>query len=111
MSPPRILLTILFLFISITFLKNVFDYQGKLTFYQEYKKEYDDQKKKNLTLKTEILKKTDQYEIEKTIRNKLNLSKEGEIDIILPKPSPTPIIITPTPVPNWEQWINTFFSR
>lgn len=110
MSLPRVLLSLLFIFIVFTLVKNIIDYQDKIKFYNQYQQEYEAQKKKNLSLQTEILKKTDPFEVEKTIRNKLNLSKEGEIDIILPKPSPTPVIVTPTPLPNWRQWWNVFFK-
>lgn len=100
-------LLLLFFFSSLT--KNLFDYKSKISFYQSYLKDFEKEKKKNLTLKTRLLKKSDSYEIEKTIRNKLNLLKEDEVAIILPQPTPTPIILTPTPLPNWLQWKKVFF--
>ena len=100
-------LLLLFFFSSLT--KNLFDYKNKVAFYQNYLNDYEKEKKRNITLKTQFLKKSDTYELEKTIRNKLNLLKEGEVAIILPQPTPTPIIITPTPLPNWQQWKQVFF--
>ena len=76
---------VLFLFFSLT--KNLFDYGSTVQFYEGYKKEFEQQKKKNLTLKTNILKSKDPNELEKTIRNKLNLTKEGEVAIIVPEPT------------------------
>ncbi|MBI2641722.1 septum formation initiator family protein [Candidatus Roizmanbacteria bacterium] len=100
-------LLILFLFSSLT--KNLFDYRKKVQFYQEFKKEYEDERQKNRELKTAILKKSDLNEIEKTIRNKLNLLKPDEVAILLPQLTPTPMIITPTPLPNYRQWLDVFF--
>ncbi|OGK24905.1 hypothetical protein A2954_00810 [Candidatus Roizmanbacteria bacterium RIFCSPLOWO2_01_FULL_37_12] len=101
------ILLLLFFFSSLT--KNLFDYRSKVSFYQSYLKDYENEKKKNSKLKTQLLKKSDSYEIEKTIRNKLNLLRPDEVAVILPQPSPTPVVITPTPLPNWLQWKKVFF--
>jgi len=100
-------LLLLFFFSSLT--KNLLDYQNKVNFYQSYLKDYQGEKRKNTELKTQLLKKSDTYEVEKTIRNKLNLLREGEVAVILPQPSPTPIVVTPTPLPNYLQWKEVFF--
>lgn len=97
---------ILFLFSSLV--RNLFDYRNKLQFYQGYKKDYENEKKQNIALKTEVLKKTSQSELEKTIRNKLNLSRPDEIAIMLPSPTPILIIPTPVPLPVWQQWWKLF---
>ena len=99
---------VLFLFSSLV--RNLFDYRNKLQFYQEYKGEYDKEKKDNITLKTEVLKKTSQTELEKTIRNKLNLLKPDEVAVMLPSPTPIPIIPTPIPLTVWQQWWKLFFK-
>lgn len=99
---------VLFLFSSL--IRNIFDYKNKLQFYQVYKKEYDQEQKQNISLQTEILKKTDPHEVEKTIRNKLNLLQPGEVAVMLPSPTPTPFIPIPTPLPNWQQWWNVFMK-
>lgn len=105
MRSVRFIILLLFLmFVFSSLVRNILNYKDKLSFYQQFKKDYEDEKKRNLTLKTGILKQSDPYEIESTIRNKLNLLKEDEMDFILPQPTPTKIIITPTQKPNWEQW-------
>ncbi|OGK12810.1 hypothetical protein A3C98_04155 [Candidatus Roizmanbacteria bacterium RIFCSPHIGHO2_02_FULL_37_15] len=100
-------LIVLFFFSSLT--KNLLDYGKKLSFYEDYRREYENEKKRNIELKTQLLKKSDTNEIEKTIRNKLNLLKPDEVAIILRQPSPTPVVITPTPLPNYLQWWKVFF--
>lgn len=103
------ILLIIFLFSSLV--PNVFNYKNKLSFYQQTKKEYEAEKKKQIELKTEIVKKKSADEVEKTIRNKLNLLKENEIAIIIPSPTYAPKI-TPTPVlVNWEKWWKVFFNQ
>lgn len=98
---------LLFFFSSLT--KNLFDYRRRLTFYEEFKQDYEKAEKENIELKTALLKKSDPNEIEKTLRNKLNLLKPDEVAIILKHPSPTPAVITPTPLPNYLQWVKAFF--
>lgn len=106
----KILLVLILLFVFSSLTKNIFDYRNKIQFYESYKKEYEDIKKKNLTLKTQILKQIDPYELEKTIRNELNLLKENEVDVIVPLPTPTIIMPTPTLPPNWQQLYDVFFN-
>ncbi len=98
---------VIFLFFSLT--KNIFDYRKTLDFYQSFRKDYEQKKKENVTLQTSVLKNRDQREIEKTIRNRLNLLKPGEIAVIIPYPTPTPATIRPTPEPVFMQWFHTFF--
>ncbi len=99
---------VVFLFFSLT--KNIFDFRKTLDFYQSFKKDYERVKKENATLQTDVLKNRNQIEIEKTIRNRLNLLKPGEIAVIIPNPTPTPSrAVTPTPEPVFMQWFHTFF--
>lgn len=100
-------LLLLFFFSSLS--KNLLDYRNKISFYQDYREDYEKEKKRNIELKTQLLKKSDTNEIEKTIRNKLNMLKPDEVAIILKQPTPTPVIITPTPLPNYLQWWEVFF--
>jgi len=104
-----VLLFLLFLVSSLT--KNIIDYQKKLQFYEDYKSEYESEKKRNITLKTEVLKNSDLNEIEKTLRNKLNLLKPNEIAIIVPTPTPTVSTLTPIPLPPWQQRKELFLKR
>ncbi len=101
----------LIVFLLFSLLKNIFNYKDKMQFYEDYKQDYDAEKKKNIELKTEIVKKKSVAEVEKTIRNDLNLLKPDEVALILPSPTPTPVRITPTPAPNWKQWLDLFFKK
>lgn len=104
-----VFLFLIFLVSSLT--KNIVDYQKKLQFYEDYRLKFESEKKRSITLKTEVLKNSDLNEIEKTLRNKLNLLKPNEIAIIVPKPTPTVSSVTPTPLPPWEQWKELFLER
>ncbi len=105
----NLFIVLLFLFFLSLLTRNVFNYRNQQLFKNQYQRRLADEKKRQIVLQTEILKKKDRTEIEKTGRNKLNLSSENEIVIILPPPSPTPVIITPSPLPNWKQWWQLFF--
>jgi len=103
------LFLLIFLFSSL--LKNLFSYKGKLQFYQQFKQDFDKEKKRNIELKTEVVRKKSTEEIEKTIRDDLNLLKDNEIALIVPSPTKTPASITPTPLPNWRQWWELYFKK
>lgn len=102
-----IILIMGFVFFSLT--KNILDYRAKLRFFEDYKHKVEVEEKRNITLKTEILKSKDPYRLEKTIRDKLNLERPNEVAVILPQPTPTPVVVIPTPAPVWKQWWNLFF--
>lgn len=103
------LLFLLFLFSSL--LKNLFNYKSKLDFYQQFKQNFDKEQKRNIELKTEVVRKKSTEEIEKTIRNDLNLLKDNEVALIIPAPTKTLLSITPTPLPNWRQWWKLYFKN
>lgn len=98
-----------FLFISLS--KNLLDYRKKVSFYQTFKKDYETEKQNNIAFKTKALKNSDSYEVEKTLRDKLNLAKKGEVTVLIPSPTPVPVKISPTPAPNYLQWWHTFFKE
>ena len=98
-------------FIFLSFVRNIIDYKKNLDFYQGFKKEYESEKKNNISLKTQILKNEDPSEVEKSIRDKLNLAKKDETVIIVPSPTPTPTKISPTPFPIYLQWFSAFFKN
>ena len=54
------------------------------------------------------MKSKDPYEVEKILRNKLNLLKEGEIAIIIPKATPTPKV-EKVEKPIYKQWVDALF--
>ena len=99
---------LLFLFFSLT--KNIFDYRKTLEFYDSFKKDYEAERKKKISLQTKILKSRDVNEIEKTIRNKLNLLKPGEIAVIIPSPTLTPTP-TPSPKPLFFKWLDWLLQK
>lgn len=107
-SASKIFVFILAFFLLYSLVKNVINYQEKIQFYQSFKNDYLKEKKGNTELKTKVLKNKDLSQVEKTIRNKLNLLKPDEIALMLPAPSPTPQIFIPTPIPNWLQWWEVF---
>ena len=73
--------------------------------------QYEEEKKRNISLKTQALKKSDPNEIEKTIRNKLNLAKLNEITIMIEDPTPTPKPIVTPVLPTYQQWYELFFKN
>jgi len=107
----NIIFIFLLIFLFSSLLKNLFGYKSKLQFYQQFKQNFDKETKRNIELKTEVVRKKSQEEIEKTIRNNLNLLKDNEVALILPSPTKTPVSIIPTPLPNWRQWWELFFKR
>lgn len=106
----NIIFFFLLLFLFSSLLKNLFGYKSKLDFYQQFKQNFEKEKKRNIELKTEVVRKKSTEEIEKTIRNNLNLLKDNEIALIIPPPPKTPISIIPTPLPNWKQWRKLYFE-
>lgn len=110
MTVRRVLFFFLFIFLLYSLSKNIFEYKKNYDFYLSFKNEYEREKRKNTNLKTQTIKNADPHEIEKTIRNKLNLSKPNEMTVILANPTPTPTVFTPTPPPNYIQWWNVFFK-
>lgn len=105
----KIFIIALFIFLLYSLLPNLLNYKNKIQFYEQIKKDYEEEKKKNIELKTQIIKKKSVDEIEKTIRNKLNLSKENEVVVIIPSPTKK---LTPSPTPvlkNWQKWWQIFF--
>ncbi|MFZ6035361.1 MAG: FtsB family cell division protein [Patescibacteria group bacterium] len=106
----NILAVFLIGFLLFSLLKNIFNYRDKMQFFDDYRKDYEAEKKKNIELKTEIVKKKSTTEVEKTIRNDLNLLKENEIAIILPSPTPSPKAPNPASIPSWRQWLDLFIK-
>ena len=107
----NIVFIFLLLFLFSSLLRNLFGYKSKLQFYQQFKKNFDKETKRNIELKTEVVRKKSVEEIEKTIRNDLNLLKDNEIALIIPSPPKISASITPTPLPNWKQWWELYFKN
>jgi cell division protein FtsB len=102
------LMGIISIFLLFSLIKNFSEYQKNIKFYHSFKSDFEAAQQKNNKLRTEIVKENDPSELEKTIRNKLNLLKPNEIAIIVPTPTPTPFVATPTPPPVYKQWVEVF---
>mgnify|MGYP001421904484 CR=1 FL=1 len=107
----NIIFVFLLIFLFSSLLNNLFSYKSKFDFYQQFKQNFDKEKKRNIELKTDVIRKKSTEEIEKTIRNNLNLLKDNEIALIIPFPPKIPVSITSTPAPNWRQWWELYFKR
>jgi hypothetical protein len=107
----NVLIGLIAVFLLFSLIKNVSEYQKNIAFFKSFQKEYFDQQEKNNKLKTQMVMEKDPAELEKTIRNKLNLLKENEIAVIVPTPTPTPVIVTPTPPPVYQQWFKVFVKN
>lgn len=100
---------VLFFLYSLT--KNFYEYRKNIAFYESYKAEYTKEKRTNSELKTQLLKNSDPHEVEKIIRNKLNLTRPDEVAVIIPLPTPTAYTPSPTPMPVYKQWADSFFKN
>lgn len=107
---PKLLVAFISIFLVVSLVKNVSEYRKNLQFYETYKKDFETEKNKNNKLKMEAIKQSDPKEIEKTIRNNLNLIKDNEIAIIVPTPTVIPTTPTPTPKPVYRQWVDIFIK-
>lgn len=106
-----VILVILGAFVIYSLSKTLLGYREKISFTGQYKQDYEEALKKNRRLKSDLVKAQDYHAVERAIRNKLNLSKPGEVVVIIPKPSPSP---TPTPEvkkPVFQQWIEVFWGK
>lgn len=102
---------IFFFFLLSVLTKNIWDYKNKISFYQQYQKDYQEELIRNKELKSEVLKSQDRYFLEKEIRKKLNLIRPNEITVIIPKKE---LIITPTlsvTKPIKSRWLELFFDK
>lgn len=77
-----------FIIIALFIIKNlafsIYDIWQKKDVLEAAKKELESEKRKNLTLKSELSLKQSQEFIEEEARNKLFLSKTGESEVVLP---------------------------
>lgn len=104
----RLLLYLLILFFITSLTRSLIDYGKNQQFYQDYKNEFEKEKKRNTELKTQLVKSQDINEFEKIVRDKLNLHKPNEYILVIPNPTPTVLTPTPTAIPNYQQWVDIF---
>lgn len=98
-------------FILSALSRTIFEYRKNYAFYEEYKKEYEKEKKRNIELQTQYVKTKDSYEFEKIARNKLDLHKSNEYVIVIPEPTATPVPPTPTVTSNYREWLEVFMKN
>ena len=104
----RVIIALVSLFLMYSLSRMLFDYQKKFAFYKQYKKDYEAEKERNKQLKSNMIKSQDYKAVERTMREKLNLGKPGEIVVLIPKITPTSTP-TPTPIkPSSQQWLELF---
>jgi cell division protein FtsB len=91
--------------------RNIFLYKDKLSFYHDYRTEYEKENELNKKLKSDIKKSEDYYYVEKEIREKLNLLQPGETSLIIPEvtltPEPTPAV----PKAPYQEWLELYINR
>jgi len=106
----KVVFIIVLLFLVISLIRNVADYQRNISFYDQIKGNFDKAFFENKTLKVHKQAGSSPFEIEKNLRNKQNLIRENELVVIIPSPStiPTPYA-RPTEAP-YKQWITLFFQ-
>lgn len=106
----KILFIIVLLFLIVSLIRNVGDYNKNLTFYDDTKVNYLAAQEKNKALIIRKRSNSSDFEIEKNLRDKQSLVRENEYMIIIPSPSPTPPpYIGPTEAP-FRQWVRLFFE-
>jgi phosphopantetheine adenylyltransferase len=99
------------IFLGYFLTKNIFEYQEKVSFYKQMMNEKNIETKKTQKLNKEIARNQDVDQIEKNIRQKLNLLKENEIAVILPNISITPTIAPIPPKTNPQLWFELLLSK
>lgn len=109
-SARKIFFFIVFMFLVFSLFKNFSGFRKNLSFYKGYKEEVEKERRINTKLKTQKLQKSSMREVEKTIRNKLNLLKPNEIAVIIPPASPTPSPAVTPILPVYRQWWDVFFK-
>lgn len=101
---------IVLFFLVISLIRNTFDYQRNLTFYNQTKENFEKAFAANKDLKVRKQSGSSPFEVEKNLRNKQNLLRKDEIILIIPSPSPlpTPYVRPTEPAP--KQWLRLFFQ-
>jgi cell division protein FtsB len=104
------------LFLGLSLIKSVSDVRGVEKRISDKEREIEGIKNQQTELSKKLEMAKSQEFVESQLRNKLGLSKEGEIVVILPPeetlkkiaPKP-PEETTLLPDPNWKKWMKLFF--
>jgi len=106
----KIVFLIVLIFLVVSLIRNGFDYQRNISFYNQTKTNFEKAITNNKELKLRKQASSSPFEVEKNLRNKQNLLRKDEIMVIISSPSPNP---TPNVVPSeypYKQWIRLFFQ-
>lgn len=103
--------TIIALFIIKNLSFSIYDIWQKKDLLEAAKKELENEKRKNLTLKSELSLTQSQEFIEEEARNKLFLSKAGESEVVLPnmQDEEQQPQVSLDDRSNWQKWWDLFF--
>lgn len=102
----RGLFLIISLYLIYSLSRSIINLRQKDNILIEEEKKLTELKEKNEELKEELDRLQSKQYLERQIRNKLNLGKEGDYLVILPSIS-VPVSPTPTPqLENWQKWLN-----
>ena len=106
---------VLALFLLVSTIRNIGRVRSINSAVQAEKDKVEKMKEENATLEAQIAETQGSAFIEKQIRDKLGLAKEGEAIVVLPdaeilkKLAPrTPIEQNSLPDPNWRKWVKLF---
>lgn len=109
---------VLIVFLLISTVKNVNKAIGVRKQVQNERTRVAKMEEENKKLQSQIALAQGQDYIDRQIRNKLGLSKEGETVVILPEESvvislapPEGVDTETLPDPNWKKWKNLFFEQ
>jgi len=106
----KIAFLIVLFFLVVSLIRNGFDYQRNISFYDQTKANFTKATTNNKELKLRKQASSSPFEVEKNLRNKQNLLRKDEIMVIIPSPSPIPLpVVRPSEYP-YRQWIRLFFQ-
>lgn len=106
----KIAFLIVLFFLVVSLIRNGFDYQRNISFYDQTKANFEKATTNNKELKLRKQASSSPFEVEKNLRNKQTLLRNNEIMVIIPSPSPNPTPrVAPTEYP-YRQWMQLFFQ-
>ncbi len=111
----NLILVFLVVMLSISLIRNISKMKQTQSLVEEEKKRLENLKKEKEEVEKNLQKVHSEEYIEKQLRDKLGMAKEGEIIVILPEESivrkfaPKPDEEEETlPDPNWKKWLHLF---
>lgn len=111
----KLLLIVLVIFFAVSLYKNLSKVRGSDDRIENARNNLEELKRENNKLKEELKEKESEEFIEKELRDKLNLAKEGEIVVVLPDEEILRKLVPERieeedilPDPNWKKWLKLF---